>query len=452
MNARVQNLPKQPPHSIEPEQSVLGALMVDAACAITVFGIVTPADFYRTDHQVIASTIRRLHDKRAPHDLLSVTEVLRDSGELESAGGAGYIGLLAAEMFSVANVEHYAKIVRDKAMRRKVIALCSEVSDTAYGGRSEDLTGMLAIGLEQLLKAGGSQAKKFSELLGATEEYLRFARERRRIGGTIGVPTGLPSLDKNLSGLCGGRLYGVAARPGMGKTALLNQIAFHAALRDQPGLIVSIEMGAEELIIRGLSAYSKRNVGRIFHGYDDECAAALEAARQLGDLPLWIDTDTNSLNAIIAQIAAMKHRHGIKWAAIDHVGLVQTEKFNSRNDQIGHITSSLKRCAKQLQLPIVALFQLSRMSEKENRAPGLHDLRDSGNIEQDLDVAMFLHVESQHRNQPVRPVKVGILKNRSGRSAWLEGFEFDGAVQTFREITTDYGAPPPYSEAREVAM
>ena len=449
--SRVQNLPKQPPHSIEPEQSVLGALMFDAACAITVFGLLSPGDFYRTDHQVIASAIRKLHDKRAPHDVLSVTEFLRDAGEVEHAGGAGYLGLLASDYSSISNVEHYAKIVREKALRRKVIALCADVSDAAYSGQATDLAGMLAGGLEQLLKAGGSQAKKFGDLIGATEDYLRFARERRRAGGTIGVPTGLPSLDKLLSGFCPGRLYGVAARPGMGKTALLNQIAFHAALREQPGLIVSIEMGAEELIIRGLSAYSKSNVGHIFHGYDAECEAALDAARQLGDLPLWIDTDTNSLNAIVAQIAAMKHRHGIKWAAIDHVGLVQTEKFNSRNDQIGHITSTLKRCAKQLQLPLIALFQLSRMSEKENRPPGLHDLRDSGNIEQDLDVAMFLHVEAAHRNQPVRPVKVGILKNRSGQSAWLNGFQFNGTLQTFSEITTDYPQSP-YSEAREVAI
>jgi replicative DNA helicase len=176
---------------------------------------------------------------------------------------------------------------------------------------------------------------------------------------------------------------------------------------------------------------------------------AIETAARMGDLPLWIDTETYGLNQILAQIAMHKHRHGIQWAAIDHVGLIQTERFNSRNDQIGHITAAIKRCAKQLGIPIIALFQLSRASEKDGRKPGLHDLRDSGNIEQDLDVAIFLHVDAKDRGAPTRRVELGILKNRSGRSSWLsEWFEFDGAVQTFREIATGY-APHPHSEPRD---
>ncbi len=434
---------KLPPHSTDSEQSVLGGLMIRPEAAVAVFGAVAPDDFYRADHKVIAGAIRRLHDQRKPHDFIAVTEALRDSGRLNDAGGAEYIVNLAMDCAGVANIENWARILRDKALRRRVIALCAQTSEAAYRSEADDLTGMLATGVETLLKSSGSVSRKFADLLGPTEAYLKMARERRKAGGTIGVPSGLPALDQILSGFWGGRVYGIAARPGTGKTALLNQIAFHAAQRGEPGLIISIEMGAEELIIRALSAHSRKNVGRIFHGYEEETEAATKTAVGMGDLPLWIDTDTCFLNPILASIAAHKHRHGIRWAAIDHVGLIQTEKFNSRNDQIGHITGALKRTAKHLGIPIIALFQLSRMSEKENRRPSLHDLRDSGNIEQDLDVATFLHVDAQMRGQAVKRVHLGILKNRSGRVGWLDDtqFQFDGAVQTFREIAGQAAVP-----------
>lgn len=448
---RVQALPKQPPHAVEPEQMVLGGLMLDGHKAVTVFGLVSPDDFYRADHRVIAQAIRALHEARKSCDYVAVVEALRDAGQLENAGGPAYVAQLQVECYSTGSIEDHARIVRDKAQRRQVIALCADVADAAYRSDASDLAGLLSAGVEKLLRAQGSRARKFSEWLVEAEAYLKLARDKRRAGGVIGVPSGLPSLDKALSGFWGGRLYGVAARPGTGKTALLNQIAFYAAHREHGGYIASLEMGGAELIIRALSSYSGQNVGRLFHGYEAEGEAAIATAARMGDLPLWIDTDTYSLHAIVAQIAAHKHRYGIKWAAIDHVGHIQTEKFQSRNDQIGHITHTLKRAAKDLGIPIIALFQLSRANEKESRKPSLHDLRDSGNIEQDLDVAMFLHVDANARGQAVRPVSLGILKDRTGKTAWLDGlFQFDGGVQTFREVTTAYERP--YHEAPEVPL
>lgn len=439
---------KQPPQAVEAEVAVLGAMLVSPDAAVTVFGVLQAEDFYRHDHQAIARAVRALHDQRKAHDMVAVTNLLRDRGELDECGGMAYVASLALDTYSLASVEDHAKIVRDRALRRTVVALCAGTLEAAYTVESDDLTGMLSDGLDRLLRARGTRAQKFAELLGPTQAYLDLARERRRAGGMLGVPSGLPGLDKVLGGFCPKRVYGIAARPGFGKTALLNQIAFSAAARGAPGVIVSIEMGAEELIIRGLSAATRRNVGRIFHGYEDDVSAALAAASQMGDLPLWLDTETNEVDAILAQITTLKHRHGIQWAAIDHVGLMHTRQhFQSRNDQIGHITGKLKQFAKRLDIPLIALFQLSRLSEKENRRPGLHDLRDSGNIEQDLDVALFLHVDAQHRDKPSRPVQVGVLKNRSGRVGWLDSqFEFDGAVQTFREIASGYEPEPAHSE------
>lgn len=445
---------KQPPQSIDAEVAVLGTLLVCPDMAVPVFGIVKPEDFYRHDHQAIARAIHTLHDQRKAHDSVAVTSLLRDRGELEDAGGFAYVAGLALESYSPRSAEDHARIVRDSALRRNVIALCAGVGDAAFTGTgSDDLTTMLSEGIEHLLRARGSRARKFAEWLEPTRAYLDLARERRRSGGMLGVPSGVSGIDKMLGGFVPKRLYGIAGRPGFGKTALLNQIAFSSAGRGIPGAIFSIEMGGEELVIRGLASASRKNVGRIFHGYDDEVSAALGAATQLGDLPLWLDTDTNDLDAIIAQIATLKHRHGIQWAAVDHVGLIYTRSFASRNDQIGHITGKLKQAAKRLEIPIIALFQLSRLSEKENRRPGLHDLRDSGNIEQDLDVALFLHVDTPDRDKPQRRVHVGVLKNRAGRVGWLsEQFEFDGAVQTFREIATGYEYEPPRSDPHGVDL
>lgn len=417
--------------------SVLGALMTKQDMAASIFAAVSARDFYRADHRTLASAIQTLHETHKPHDYVSVTEKLRDSGELENVGGAQSVMTLALNCYSTANAEHYAKIVREKAKRREVIALCHDVSDAAYRSDGDDLTGMLSDGVERLLKSSGSASRKFVELWGPTETYIKLARERRKAGGHLGVTTGLPGLDRVTGGIYGGRVYGIAARPATGKTALLNQIAFHAARRGQPGLVCSLEMGGEELMIRALSAASGRNVSRIFHGHQEESDAAIEASVEMGDLPLWLDTDTYSIDGILGQIASHKHKHGITWAAIDHVGLIETERFNSRNDQIGHITRRLKQTAKSLQLPIIALFQLSRNSEKESRRPGLHDLRDSGNIEQDLDVAMFLHVAPSDRDALIKPVEIGVLKNRNGPSVWLgDKFQFDGAIQTFSELAT----------------
>jgi len=179
-----------------------------------------------------------------------------------------------------------------------------------------------------------------------------------------------------------------------------------------------------------------------------EAITAMGALTALGDLPAWIDDTTCDLDAICARIALYQRRNGIEWAAINHIGLIRTERFNSRNEQMGHISWTLKRLAKRLGIPIIALSQLSRRSEQDGRRPRADDLRDSGNIEQDADVIVMLHTGQEDRAQPQRPVQIGIVKNRLGPSLWFkERFEFDGATQRFYELAPANTMPQPPSHA-----
>lgn len=426
-------------HSIEAEQSVLGALMLDNATAYDVFAAVAAGDFYRDDHATIFRTLQALHDGRQPMDAVTVSEHLKNRGVLGDVGGLAYVGTLANDTPSAANAVHYAKTVREMARRREIVRLCSELANAAKTADADDLAARLTEGLEAATRSASGQAKCFAEALTSAERTIREAAQHAN--GVVGIPSGLPALDRALGGFRTGRLYGLSARPGTGKTALLNQIGFHAARRGRGGLIFSLEMGEDELTIRAMASHAQVNVTRLFSGRRPEADAAFDAMAKLGELPLWMAPETYSLAGILSQAAYYRNRHGIEWIAVDHIGLVETEKFNTRNDQIGHITRSLKKLAKRLNIAVIALTQLSRNSERENRRPGLHDLRDSGNIEQDLDTALFLHCAPDDREKAQKPVAIGALKNRGGRVGWLQDtFEFDGATQTFRELAPEVTA------------
>lgn len=420
-------------HSDEAEQAVLGALMLDNSISFEVFGELSAGDFYREGNALIFIAILSLHEQRKPMDFVTVSESLRASSQLEAAGGLAYLGALANDTPSAASALTYARIVREKSRRREIVRLCAEISAAARNCDADELAQKIGSGLSASIKIATGRAKSFPEALSAAEAIIIEAS--KSANGIVGVPSGLPALDSALSGFRPGRLYGISARPGTGKTALLNQIGVYSASRGRPGLIASLEMGEGELVIRAMAANAGVNVTKLFNGRPDVADRAIEKIAALGDIPLWISADTYSLAGILSQAAYYKHRHGIEWLAVDHIGLVETERFASRNDQIGHITRSLKKAAKQLDIAVIALTQLSRASEKENRKPGLHDLRDSGNIEQDLDAALFLHCKPEDRDKPVRPIEIGALKNRGGRVGWLPAqFEFDGATQTFREL------------------
>ncbi|WP_411887372.1 replicative DNA helicase [Hydrocarboniphaga effusa] len=420
---------KQPPCAIEAELCVLAALMTDERCAWDVFAAVSAIDFYRQEHQEWFRVLHALHQDRKPMDFLSLTEELRRRG-MASDQTFSILGSIAAESWGNANAVGYAQKIREKSQARALIALAFDVADKAYTDAPAELVSFMSQRLVATNVASLSKAKKFTEVYEETESAILEIRSRRESGQLIGAPTGLKPLDDRLGGLVGPKLIIIAARPATGKTALLNLAGVNAARHGYGGIIESLEMSEDALMIRALAAEAGCNVTKLSLGFSEEFNQGAAAYSSIGDIPLWIDTDTYDLDAICAQIAMHRHRYGIQWAAVDHIGLVQTkQRFGSRNDQMGHISRTLKQLAKRLNIPVIALSQLSRDCEKEGRRPQMSDLRDSGNLEQDADVVMFLHTPYDKRNEARKPVEIGLLKNRGGRTGWIDGFVFEGATQ-----------------------
>lgn len=427
--------PRTVPYSVEAEQAVLGALLLDNLTVYPVQAMIGADDFYRHDHQILFRAITGLIRAGKPCDLVTLPEAMKLAGTLDEVGGIAYIGSLMGDSWNTSNAEAHAKLIRDYAQRRRLIAFAGDVGEKAWTADADDATAFMMGKVQGLLTKATAKSKRFQEAIADAQDVMAIARKNSERGGPVGAPTGLHSLDRLIGGFSGPRLYILAARPKCGKSALLNQFGVNAAMNGWGGLIVSRELGSDELAIRAMAMLAGANVTHLHRGRKDVSDEAGECAVGIGDIPLWFDDETATLDAICAQIAMHKFRHGIQWAAVDHIGLVRTEqRFNSRNDQLGHISWTLKETAKRLKIPIIALSQLNRSSEKDGRRPGVHDLRDSGNIEQDADAVIMMHVEPEKRDEAIKPVSIGVPANRIGPSMWLDTpFEFHGATQTFRD-------------------
>ena len=439
---RVTASPKHPPADQQSEQSVLGGLMIKNEAWFTVSGILAEDDFYTHDHRVIWHAIKAMFAAGKPVDMITLPAWLRDAGELDNAGGYSYVVGLAVDCHGASNIDAYADRVRETSRRRKLIALGQDIAEAGYSGDpADEITARCSAGIEALLTDTASASVTFDELAGTAITSFRDAADRRTRGETQGAMFGMGGLDHVVGGFHGPQLIVLAARPKCGKTALLNQFAVNAAKAKKPGLIVSLEMGANQTAARALALHAQTNLSRIQKGETIELAKAEASLPSLKGLPLWFDFSTWYLDAIISQIALHKHRFGIEWAAVDHIGLVKVrERFSSRNDQLGHVSWTLKQAAKRLNLPIIALSQLSRECDRDNRRPRADDLRDSGNIEQDADMVLMLHVPIAERSQMVRKAKIGITANRNGPSCWIPNeYKFVGAVQTFFEEPVEAG-------------
>lgn len=463
--ARHHTAARQPPYSLEAEQSLLGGLLLNNRCWHEVGERLSEADFYRRDHQLIYRAIGELLRQGQPADFVTASEHLRQRDLLDHAGGLAYLGTLCADTAGYSNVRAYAAIVRERALLRALIAAGQDIAGLGYapGAREPDaLLDEAQARLSCIARTRQARARSFAEVIDVADRAISEAQRKREAGIDAGVPSGIPSLDARTGGWQADNLIVIAGRPGLGKTALLNQMAVHAARRGHAGLILSLEMGPETLGIRAMASAAAVNVTALLRGYREPHEAAARAAVELSALPLHVDTDTYALGGICAQIAEHRRQHGIAWAAVDHIGLVEVEGYHTRNEQIGAITRSLKKLAKRLQIPIIALSQLNRSVEKDRRRPSLADLRDSGNIEQDADACLFLHADAEDKQATI-DMEFGLLKNRGGRKGWIgKRVRFNGATQTFHELADDtlgsdpnfaprHGAPPHWQDERDAA-
>ncbi|MGI9506148.1 MAG: replicative DNA helicase [Geminicoccaceae bacterium] len=421
------------------EQSVIGALMLDPDSYHQVQGVVVPSDFYQASHQLIYRAAATVCERGEHPDAITLASELRGQGMLEPAGEVDYLLAIFRGTASAYNARAYAVIVRDFAQRRALIAVLREATTSARHGveHAPDLLADVARKVESIAHRTMGTSMPWAKTLEAGTMAILAAESRREAGKSLGATIGLPTLDRATGGLQGAVLWCIAGRPGDGKSALALQTLISAGLHGYPCGMLSLEMSPQQIGLRAMSHRWQLPVNRL-ETADPDTIAQLPKKQQthpLQDLPIWVDYDTYTLDGIVSRLTEWRRKHEIKFGVVDHIGLIETGNHNSRNDQLGHVSRTLKKTAKALDMPIVALSQLSRSNAKEGRAPALSDLRDSGNIEQDVDLALFIHCPE---GPGEKSREIGLLKHRSGRAGWLDtGFTFEGAVQTFREMTNE---------------
>ncbi len=440
---------KLPPHSLEAEQAVLGGLMLDEQAWDRVSDRVKEEDFYRRDHRLIYQAISLLVNESNPRDALTVAETLTRLGELDNAGGIAYLGELVRNTSSATNIAAYGDIVRERSVLRQLIRISNEVSDTAFqpqGATAQDILDqaerkIFAIA-EQQQKGGGPQALR-PLLQKALERIDKLFQSDEAI---TGLSTGFVDLDDRTSGLQNGDLVIVAARPSMGKTTFAMNLVENAMMRSgKPVLVFSMEMPAEQLVMRMLSSLGRIDQGRVRSGKleEEDWPRLTSTMTLLAEQKLLID-DSASLSPNDVRTRARRvarEQGGLGLIMVDYLQLMRVPGLESnRVNEISEISRSLKALAKEMECPVIALSQLNRsLEQRPNKRPVMSDLRESGAIEQDADVIMFIYRDEVYN--PESPDKgtaeIIIGKQRNGPIGALR-LAFHGKYTRFEDLAPEH--------------
>jgi replicative DNA helicase len=433
-----------PPHSVEAEQSVLGGLLLDNGAWDRAGDMLTDGDFYRYEHRVIYGAIATMINAGKPADVITVFELLQRRGKAEEAGGLPYINALAQSVPSAANLRRYAEIVRERALMRTVIATAGDAATMAW---ASDDAGATIDSISTMF--GELQRHQVRAVPRAIADIAieRIDHYTALADGTAvaGWPTHIPALDARLNGgLRAGGLYIVGARPAVGKSSFAQHIGLGQARDGRPTLFLSQEMAAAEVADRGVSSTGRVSYSALLTGQmaDDDWGRASDAMERLATLPFHIDDEgALTLRAIRTKAKSIK---GLKVLILDYLQLcASTRRDGNRNSELEELSRGLKALAKELGIAVVALSQLNRAVEtRANRRPNLSDLRDSGAIEQDADVVLFLWPVRELEAEGRRIVGLGIDKNRQGRTGEL-GLDFYGDIQRWCQSTADIRPPAP---------
>ncbi|OGF61753.1 replicative DNA helicase [Candidatus Giovannonibacteria bacterium RIFCSPLOWO2_01_FULL_44_40] len=416
---------RMPPQNIEAEISLLGSLLLDGAVIDRVVDIVGRDDFYKREHQAIFDAASALFQKQKPIDVLTVGDQLKEHGKLEEIGGVGYLTTLVNSVPTASNAAYYAEIIRKKKILRDLITISHEISQMGYQ-ESEDV-GLLMDEAEKRIFSISQRSliKGFEPVAGALEEaWERIDRLHKGAGALRGIPTGFKQLDNKLSGLQESDLVVLAARPSLGKTALAMDIARHVSLYENiPVGIFSLEMSRGQLVDRLIAAEANVDAWRLRTGQlspdSDDFERIRDAMDKLSKAPLFID-DEASINILQMRAKArrLQAEKGLGLIIVDYLQLmVPRIQSDSMVQQITEISRSLKALARELKIPVLALSQLNRAVEsRPNKKPQLSDLRESGAIEQDADVVMFIYREDLVKENSDRKNQADILiqKHRNG--------------------------------------
>jgi len=417
--------PKVPPHSLEAEAAVLGAILLENAALDRIADVVSAEDFYREVHRKVFRAALDLSERSEPIDLLTLTEALRTRGELAEIGGAAYISELADRALSAANIQYHARIVREKAILRGLISTASEIVTRGYEAREE--VGRFVDEAEQAMyqiaeKRARGAFTRVGDLITDTFRQIEQLYERKEM--VTGVPTGFTDLDRMTAGLQPSDLIIVAGRPSMGKTSFCLNIAEHVAIEKGIGVAVfSLEMSKEQLVLRMLCSQARVDLSKVRTGFlaQKDFPRLAEAAGRIHDAPIYVD-DTPALSALELRAKARRLKRvkeaNLGLIVVDYLQLMRGSgsRDESREQEISQISGSLKALAKELQVPVIALSQLNRQVEGRNPPkPRMADLRESGAIEQDADVIAFIYRDElynpQSRDQGVAEILVAKQRN-----------------------------------------
>lgn len=418
-----------PPNDVQAEQAVLGAMLVDKDAVLTVIEILKPEDFYRSEHAEIYSAIIDLYEKSKPVDLLTVKDQLSVRGKYDVVSGFEYLVSLTNPIYSVANVENYAKIVEEKSVLRKLIKASSEITSTSYEA-SEEVTSIMESAEKKIFDIAQKKSTKSYRLIKDVLVDTFDNLEKLAAGGneTVGTPSGFTDLDSKTLGFAPGQLVVVAARPAMGKSAFALNIATNAAVKaGKPVVYFSLEMSKEELVNRILASEAMVDSTKIRSGQldDNDWISLTNAAGSLSETKIFLDDSSGySPIELRAKCRKMKMEYDIGLIVIDYLQLMDASKNNnSRQADISEISRSLKVLAREIGVPIIALSQLSRAPEQRpDHRPMLSDLRESGSIEQDADMVMFLYRDDYYNPETEKKnvAEVILAKNRGGSTGTVE--------------------------------
>lgn len=439
-----------PPQNVEAEQSVLGSLMLDKDAILKVVDFLMPKDFYRDTHHEIYKTMVALFERREPIDILSTTNKLREKGSLKGVGGQAYLAELVNSVPTASNILHYAKITQRKRILRELITASYDIAQLGYK-EDEDIDVLLDEAEKRIFGISeNSISQNFVQVRSSLEEaFDRIDKLHRQEGETRGVPTGFADLDNLLAGLQKSDLIVLAARPGLGKTSLALDIARNVGIKaKKPVGLFSLEMSREQVIDRLIASQADVDLWRIrtgnlsSKGEDNDFLRIQNALGTLSEAPIFID---DAPSPTIIQMRAMARRlqaeHDLGLIIVDYLQLIQPRTMSDNMvQQITEISRSLKALARELHVPVLALSQLSRAVEQRSpQIPRLSDLRDSGSIEQDSDVVLFIYRDTRENEDSDRrnAAEIHIAKHRNGPVGKIKLY-FDEKRVSFKDLAKNF--------------
>ncbi len=440
------------PHSTETEQCVLGCAIIDSDASFGIMSDLKKEDFYSETHAIIFETMYKLYSANTPIDLITLTEGLEKTGNLDSVGGIDYLTTLADMVPSASNYKHYIDIVKNNSVLRQLISVSNEIVNLSYD--DVDREQVLSYAEEKIFKIGEKDDRGgLTHINVAVNNALsNFEAIQNNQGVIRGVPTGIYALDKLTNGLQKGALILIAARPGCGKTSLGMNIVNHAAVKGgKKCAIFSLEMSKEEIASRSICSMAYVDMGHALKGEMNpkEWAAVVSASKKLKEADIYIDEGfSKSPMDILSKCRKLKREKGLDLLMIDYLQLMQgsgLKESDNRTNEVSKITRDLKMAARELEIPIILLSQLSRQSEnRKDHRPILSDLRESGSIEQDADMVLFIYRPDQYKDVSEEERNSGlaeiiVAKNRSGESPTIK-VKWVGSITSFLNLDKDADA------------